>query len=76
MAALARWLTRWLPVAIHSALKAGAEPAAVARSCGLDVSATFERWNEWAIAQRDFIISGKPGITMDDYKMIRATFAR
>src|ERR1700678_3023015 len=46
MAALGRWLTRWLPIAIHSAMKAGAEPAAVARACGLDVDEAFQRWNE------------------------------
>jgi hypothetical protein len=74
MAALGRWLTRWLPIAIHSAVKAGAEPAAVARACGLDVDAAFRRWNEWAVVQRDFIISGKPGISRDDYEVIARRF--
>jgi len=55
MAALSEWLTRWLPIAIHSAMRAGAEPEAVARACGLDVDAAFQQWNEWAIEQRDFI---------------------
>jgi hypothetical protein len=76
MSALARWLTRWLPIAIHSAMKAGAEPGAVTRACGLDVDATFQRWNAWAVAQRDFIISSTPGITTDDYETVRALFVR
>jgi hypothetical protein len=76
MSALARWLSRWLPVAIHSALRAGAEPGAVARACGLDVDATFQHWNEWAVVQRDFIINGKPGISVEDYEMVKAFFVR
>ena len=76
MSALARWLTRWLPIAIHSAMIAGAQPDAVARACGLDVNETFERWNDWAIVQRDFVINGKPGITTDDYESIRDVFLR
>jgi hypothetical protein len=76
MAALGWWLTRWLPIAIHSAMKAGAEPAAMARACGLDVDAAFKHWNEWAIAQRDFVISGKPGISSGDYDVVRSAFLR
>jgi hypothetical protein len=76
MAALGRWLTRWLPIAIHSAMKAGAEPAVVARACGLDVDAVFQQWNEWAVVQRDFIIGGKPGITADDYETVESAFLR
>jgi hypothetical protein len=74
MAALGRWLTRWLPIAIHSAMKAGAEPAAVARACGLDVEATFQRWDEWATVQRDFILKGRPGISVEDYDTVRSAF--
>jgi hypothetical protein len=74
MAALARWLTRWLPIAIHSAMKAGAKPEAVARACGLDVDATFDRWNEWARVQRDFVVNGKPGISTEEYETVRSGF--
>jgi hypothetical protein len=44
--------------------------ACVRAGCGRDV----QRWNEWAITQRDFIINGKPGITTDDYETIRSAF--
>ena len=74
MAALARWLTRWLPIAIHSAMKAGAKPEAVARACGLSEDAAFQRWNEWAMVQRDFIISGKPGISVEEYEEVMSAF--
>jgi len=74
MAALGQWLTRWLPIAIHGAMKADAEPAAVARACGLDVDAAYQRWNDWAVVQRDFIIAGKPGIGMEDYEAVKSAF--
>jgi hypothetical protein len=74
MSALAGWLTRWLPIAIHSAMRAGAQPEAVARACGLDVGDVYQRWNEWAIIQRDFILDGKPGITDDQYEAVAARF--
>jgi hypothetical protein len=31
---------------------------------------TFDRWHECALRQRDFIISGKPGITDEEYEVI------
>jgi hypothetical protein len=76
MAALARWLTRWLPIAIHSAMKAGAKPEAVARACGVSVDEAYERWNEWAVIQRDFIIGGTAGITTDEYEAIVRRFTQ
>jgi hypothetical protein len=75
MAALARWLTRWLPIAIHSAMKAGAEPVAVARACGLDVDGAYQRWNEWAVVQRDFVINGRPGISHEEYESVAGRLA-
>lgn len=54
----------------HSAMKAGAEPAAAACACGLDVDAAFQRWNEWVIVQRDYIVGGKPGIRADEYQVV------
>jgi hypothetical protein len=75
MAALARWLTRWLPIAIHSAMKAGAKPETVARACGLDVDKAYERWNEWAVVQRDFVIGGKPGISHEEFETVAERFA-
>ena len=63
MSALAKWLTRWQPIAIHSAVLADAKMDAVAGAFGNSLQVTFDRWHEWASRQRDFIVNGKPGIT-------------
>jgi hypothetical protein len=74
MSALAAWLLRWQPVAIHSAILAGARPEAVAPALGDSVPATFDRWHEWALRQRDFIVGGEPGITSEVYEMVARKF--
>ena len=63
MSALAKWLTRWQPIAIHSAVLAGARMEAIAGALGNNLQVAFDRWHEWASRQRDFIINGRPGIT-------------
>ena len=75
MSALAAWLKRWQPIAIHGAMLAGAKPEAVAAALGNSVQAAFERWHEWASRQRDFIVNGKPGVTEDDYEAVAQRFA-
>jgi hypothetical protein len=75
MSALVTWLRRWQPVAIHSAILAGARPETVAGALGDSVQVTFERWQEWALCQRDFIVSGKPGITAEEYETVACRFA-
>jgi hypothetical protein len=75
MSALAWWLNCWLPIAIHGAMLAGAKPEAVAGALGSSVQVAFERWDEWASRQRDFIIDGKPGITEDEYEAVARRFA-
>lgn len=75
MSALAKWLNRWQPIAIHGAILAGARPEAVAGALGETVEAAFERWNEWALVQRDFIVGGKLGITADEYRTVASRFA-
>lgn len=74
MSALAKWLHRWQPIAIHGAILAGAHPEAVAGALGEDVEVTFDRWNEWARRQRDFVLAGKPGITAEEYDMVACGF--
>ncbi len=59
MSALAKWLTRWQPIAIHSAVLAGARMEAVAGALGDSLQVAFDRWHEWASHQSDFIINGK-----------------
>jgi hypothetical protein len=76
MSALAAWLRRWQPVAIHGAILAGARPEAVAGAFGDTVVATFDLWHGWALRQRDFIMDGRPGIAMDEYDTVAQSFAR
>jgi hypothetical protein len=75
MSALAAWLRRWQPIAIHGAILAGARPEAVAGALGDSVEVAFERWREWAVVQRDNVIGSKPGITVADYETVARRFA-
>jgi hypothetical protein len=74
MSALGKWLRRWQPIAIHSAMLAGARPEAVAGAFGETVEVTFTRWSKWAIRQQDFISVGKPGITAEEYEIVIRRF--
>jgi len=67
-------LCQWQPIAIHGAILAGAPPEAVAGALGDTVEVAFERWNEWALVQRDFIVGGKVGITSEEYDMVARRF--
>jgi len=75
MSALARWLTRWQPIAIHSAVLAGARMEAVAGALGNSLQVAFDHWHEWASQQRDFIVNGMAGIPEDDYEAVVQRFA-
>lgn len=75
MSALAAWLRRWQPIAIHGAILAGARPEAVAGALGESVEVAFERWREWAVSQRDNIVGNKPGVTAEDYDTVARHFA-
>jgi len=75
MSALAKWLTRWQPIAIHSAVLAGARIEAIAGALGNSLQVAFDLWHEWATRQRDFIVDGKPGIMEDEYEAVVRRFA-
>jgi hypothetical protein len=75
MSALASWLHRWHPIAIHGAILAGARPEAVAGALGDSVEVAFERWHEWAVIQRDNIVGGRPGVTAEEYDTVARRFA-
>jgi hypothetical protein len=55
MSALSEWLPVWQPVAIHSAMLAGARPEAIQGALGNSLQVAFDRWHEWALRQRDFV---------------------
>ena len=75
MSALGKWLRLWQPIAIHSAMLAGARPEAVAGALGNSLQVAFERWHEWALRQRDFVIGGQPGMTAEEYETVARRFA-
>jgi hypothetical protein len=75
MSALAKWLTRWQPIAIHGAVLSGAQMEAIAGALGNSLQVPFDRWHEWASQQRDFIVNGKPGITKEENEAVARKFA-
>ena len=75
MSALAKWLQRWQPIAIHGAVMAGARMDAIAGALGESPQVAFDLWHEWASRQRDFIINDKPGVTEDEYEAVARRFA-
>jgi hypothetical protein len=75
MSAPAKWLIRWQPIAIHSAVLAGARMEAIAGALGNSLQVAFDRWHEWATRQRDFIVDGKAGIMEDEYEAVVRRFA-
>jgi hypothetical protein len=75
MSALGKWLQRWQPIAIHSAVLEGARMEAIVGALGNSLQVAFDRWHEWASRQRDFIINGNPGITEDEDEAVARRFA-
>jgi hypothetical protein len=75
MSALGKWLSRWQPIAIHSAMLAGARPEAIQGALGNSLQVAFDRWHEWALRQRDFVFAGEPGITAEEYDTVARRFA-
>jgi hypothetical protein len=75
MSALAKWLDRWQPIAIHSAVLAGARMEAIAGALGNSLQVAFDLWHEWALHQREFLTDGKLGITEEEYEAVARRFA-
>ena len=75
MSALGAWLRRWQPIAIHGAILAGANPETVAGALGEGKQVAYERWCEWALHQRDFIVGGAPGLSAEEYEAVARRFA-
>jgi hypothetical protein len=75
MSALGKWLRLWQPIAIHSAMLAGARPEAVTSALGNSLQVAFDRWHDWALRQRDFIVDDKPSVTSEEYDAVASRFA-
>jgi len=74
MSALGTWLRRWQPIAIHSAMLAGAQPEAVSGALGNSLQVAFDRWHEWALRQRGFVVGSKPGLTSKEFETVALRF--
>ncbi|MEW2589022.1 hypothetical protein AB0893_01300 [Micromonospora aurantiaca] len=61
-AAVVSWWTRWQPSVIHTALRAGADLADIAKTTGLDAGDVVRRWRRWADVQMRLDISGRPSV--------------
>jgi len=70
MSALGKWLREWQPIAIHSAMLASVRPEAIMGALGSSMQVAHERWQEWAVQQRDLITSGKPGIAAEEFDTV------
>jgi hypothetical protein len=46
-AAVVSWWTRWQPMSIHTALRAGADLADITAATGLDPAEVIRRWQRW-----------------------------
>jgi hypothetical protein len=58
----------------ESAILAGARPEAVQGALGNSLQFAFDRWYEWALRQRDFMIGDQPGITAEEYEAVPRRF--
>lgn len=58
MAVLIDRLTRWLPLQIHAALRAGASLDDVEAATSLTRAEIWEAWNSWAGRQRRYVYAG------------------
>lgn len=72
--ALARWLTRWQPIHIHRALLAGASVEAVAVALGTSPEETCRIWHAWATRQRELLIGGRRGVSVEEYATVAQIF--
>jgi hypothetical protein len=74
MSAMGKWLRLWQPIAIQRDA-CGRSPEALAGALGNSLQVAFDRWHEWAVRQRDFVIGGKPGITAEEYETVTRRLA-
>lgn len=80
MCALGAWLRRWVPLAIHRALAAGATVEQVCAATGLTASGVRVEWTQWAAGQRHLYDLTPPGrapagMSPGEYERVRAVLA-
>jgi hypothetical protein len=70
-AAATAWWSRWQPITIHAALRAGANVTDVAAATGLDETEVARRWTRWTDVQTTLVIAGRPSVGSDEVRTIR-----
>ncbi|MEV0398092.1 hypothetical protein [Polymorphospora rubra] len=69
-AAVVSWWTRWQPLMIHSALRAGADLADIADATGLEIGEVVRRWRRWTDVQTRLDIGGRPAVDAAEVRAI------
>jgi hypothetical protein len=70
-AAVTAWWSRWQPMTIHAALRAGATVNEVAAATGLDEAEVVHRWTRWTNAQTILVAAECPSVDPGDVRTIR-----
>ena len=74
-AVVSRW-SRWQPIMVHAALRAGADLADIAAATGLDSAEVVPRWQRWTDVQTQLLIGGRPTVDPDEVRRIRLRLGR
>ncbi len=74
-AAVVSWWTRWQPSLIHTALRAGADVAAIVAATGLQPRDIIRRWCQWADVQSRLDIGGRPALDIADVQRVQRRLA-
>ena len=69
-AAVVAWWSRWQPLTIHTALRAGSGLADITAATGLDQHEVVRRWRTWTEVQTRLIIGGRPALDAEDVRTI------
>ncbi|MET7398935.1 hypothetical protein ABZS66_36195 [Dactylosporangium sp. NPDC005572] len=67
-AAVVLWWTRWQPMSIHAALRAGADLADIATATGLEPAEVVRRRTD---VQTQLVIGGRPAVDIEEVRTIR-----
>ncbi|MGI5180580.1 hypothetical protein ACQEVZ_30130 [Dactylosporangium sp. CA-152071] len=70
-AAVVSWWSRWQPMSIHAALRAGADLADIAAATGLDPADVVRRWLRWTDVQTRLTIGERPAVDVEEVRTIR-----
>ena len=69
-AAVVSWWSRWQPMSIHAALRAGADLSDIAAATRLDPADVVRRWLRWADVQTRLTIGGQPAVDVEEVRTI------